>query len=366
VLDGGGSGVEPAFIDLAFDDQSEPWQRLPLVRSNWSVRASLGARRALARLPGRRPDAVLFHTQVTSLFSADLMRTMPAVVSLDATPLQIDAQGEQYGHAPSKNARLEALKKGLNRRAFAAARHLVCWSEWAKGSLVSDYGVPGDKVTVIPPGVDRAAWTFSGRPMPDPTAPVRFLFVGGDFARKGGDTLLAAYAALPPAVRSRCRLDIVTKTEGVAEGVEGVSVHRGLTPNSPRLRELFAVADAFAFPTRGDCLPLAVLEAMMAGVPVLTTNVGALPEAVGAGGQAGIVLPPDDVPALASAMARLAGDGALRRGLGSAARSIAEERFDAANNYRRLVDVVRGAAAGEFGPAAPMVPAPAAGHRSAV
>lgn len=339
-------GVEPAFIDLAYDDLSRPWQRLPLLRSNWSVRASLGAYRALRCLPGRI-DGALFHTQVTSLFSAGLMRSIPSVVSLDATPLQIDAQGEQYGHRPSGDARLEAFKMRLNRRAFAAARHLVTWSDWAKRSLVSEYGVEGDKVTVIPPGVDKDAWTFAERDTAS-DRPVRFLFVGGDFARKGGDTLLEAFQALPPAIRSRSRLDIVTKTPGAGEGIDGVTVHRGLTPNSAELRALYAGADAFAFPTRGDCLPLAVLEALMAGLPVLTTDVGALPEAVG-GGEAGRVIPAGDPAALAAAMAALAGDAALRRALGRRARGIAEDRFDAATNYRRLVGLVKGVAEGSVG-----------------
>ena len=62
------------------------------------------------------------------------MRQVPSVVSLDATPLQYDALGAQYGHAPSGSGRVEALKKRLNQRAFAAAQHLVTWSQWAKNS----------------------------------------------------------------------------------------------------------------------------------------------------------------------------------------------------------------------------------------
>jgi glycosyltransferase involved in cell wall biosynthesis len=338
------AGVAPVFVDVDYHDRAGAWKRLPVVRSNWTVRASLAALLALRReeAAGGPLDGALFHTQITSVFAPGFMRRVPSVVSLDATPRQIDGLGAAYGHAPSGSRKVEELKARLTRRALHAARHLVTWSEWAKDSVVADYGVPAERVTVIPPGVDRDRW-----PAPDRRRaagePVRFLFVGADFKRKGGDTLLRAWGALPAAVHSRCRLDIVTKTENVGAGVEGVTVHRGVTPNSPELRALFAGADAFVFPTEGDCLPLAVLESLMSGLPVVTTAVGALPEAV-ANGEAGRVVAPGDAVALAAAIEELAGDAGLRAGLGARARRIAEERFDAAANYRRLVEVVAGVA----------------------
>ncbi len=330
--------VTPTYVDLPYKDTPGWWSRLPCVRSNWSARASLGAYLAL-RGQIARLDAALFHTQVTSLFSAGLMRRLPSVVSLDATPLQYDALGAAYGHAPSSSARLEALKMRLNTRAFASARHLVTWSQWTKDSLVADYEVPADKVTVIPPGIDTARWDFPERPE-SPSGPVRLLFVGGDFARKGGDTLLEAFRRLPPGL---AHLDIATTAEGVGEGLHGVTVHRGLGPNSEGLLRLYAEADLFVFPTRADCLPLAVMEALAAGLPVVTTAVAALPEAV-THGETGWVVPPDDPAALADAVCALASDPALRRRLSRQARQSALQRFDATTNYRRLVETVRGVA----------------------
>ncbi|MBV9852429.1 MAG: glycosyltransferase, partial [Armatimonadetes bacterium] len=174
VLQGDGT-VRPTYVDLPFHDTPGRWARLPGIRSNWSARASLGAYLGLRGQAGLL-DAALFHTQVTSLFSAGLMRRLPSVVSLDATPLQYDALGAFYGHAPSGSARLEAVKKRLNERAFRAARHLVTWSQWAKNSLVMDYAVPADKVTVIPPGIDTACWDFPARPAPGNRS-VNLLFV---------------------------------------------------------------------------------------------------------------------------------------------------------------------------------------------
>jgi glycosyltransferase involved in cell wall biosynthesis len=336
----GETSVRSIYIDLPFYDTPGTWAKLPGVRSNWSVRASLGAYLAL-RPQARSLDGALFHTQVTSLFCAGLMRHLPSVVSLDATPLQYDALGAFYGHTPSASSRLEALKKRMNQRSFAAARHLVTWSEWAKESLVADYGVPAGKVTVIPPGIDTEKWNFPRRTARS-DEPIHLLFVGGDFMRKGGDTLLAAFGQLPHGVKAH--LHIVTKTDGAGDGVDNVTVHRGVASNSEPLLRLFAQADLFVFPTRGDCLPLAVMEALAAGLPVITTAVGALPEAV-THGETGWVAPPDDAPALTEAIAALAADPALRTRLGKAAREAAVLRFDAATNYKKLVSTVKEIAA---------------------
>ncbi len=328
-------GITPEYVDLPYDGMAGAWTRLPGVRSNWSVRASLGAWLGLRRSV-KRLDGALFHTQVTSLFAAGLMRQVPSVVSLDATPLQYDALGAFYNHRPSANARLEAVKKRLNRRAFGAARHLVTWSEWAKASLAADYGVVPDKITVIPPGIDTELWRCE-RPV-RPAGMLKLLFVGGDFSRKGGDTLLEAFRRLPPGL---AQLTVVTKTRSIADSPPGVTVRHGVQPNSDALLRLYSDADLFVFPTRGDCLPLAVMEALTSGLPVVTTTVGALPEAV-THGETGWIVPPDDPAALAGALLALAADRAELSRLSARAAAVGAERFCARTNYGRLIEVVQG------------------------
>ena len=326
--------IVPTYVDLPYAGMTGAWTHLPGVRSNWSVRASLGAWLGLRR-QARHLDGALYHTQVTSLFAAGLMRQAPSVISLDATPVQYDALGAFYGHAPSANLRLEALKKRLNQRAFGAARHLVTWSEWAKASLVTDYGVAPEKISVIPPGISTAHWR---RPRTARApGPVRLLFVGADLVRKGGDTLLEAFSLLPA---SLAHLTLVTKTKDIGQSLPNVTVRHDALPNSDALRMLYADADLFVFPTRGDCLPLAVMEALTSGLPVVTTTVGALPEAV-THGETGWIVPPDDPLALASALQMLAQDAALREQLSVLAAAVGLERFDADTNYGRLIRTVQ-------------------------
>lgn len=332
--------ISPTYVDLPYDGMTGVWTRLPGVRSNWSLRASLGAWLGL-RGRARHLDSALFHTQVTSLFSAGLMRQVPSVVSLDATPLQYDALGAFYGHTPSSNARLEALKMRMNQRAFGVAKKLVTWSQWAKDSLIADYGVAGEKITVIPPGIDTARWDFARSDRPA-GSPVNLLFVGGDFPRKGGDTLLEAFARLPQS--ANVHLHLVTKTPNVGNNLSNVTVWHNVQPNSEPLLRLFSLADLFVFPTRGDCLPLAVMEALAAGLPVITTTVGALPEAV-THGETGWIVPPNDAQALAEAITILTSDAGLRRQLSAQARAVGRERFDAETNYARLIEIVRSAGA---------------------
>ncbi len=335
--------IAPAWMPV-IPDQSDLWDRLPGVRGNWSLKGSLRARDALRTAEQtQKLDALFIHTQTLALFATRFMRRIPTIVSLDATPINYDTVGEHYGHIPSKQGWMEKRKFEWNRATFREARALVTWCQWAKTSLVDDYGIPGDKVTVIPPGIDMAQWTFPrppGRGSATPSGRLRLLLVGGDFARKGGHVLLDAFAN---GLQSTCELDIVTKDEAVRDKVqqmEGVRVHYGLTANCDPLRDLYARADCFVFPTLGDCLPLAIMEAMAAGLPIVTTNVGALGEQVEAG-MNGLVVPPSDAHALVEAVQSLVADPVRRETMGRAGRCMAEERFDAQRNYRAVLGLLR-------------------------
>ena len=323
------------------------WERLPGIRGNWSLKASLRARDALkAAKPSQPFEALFFHTQTTSLFALDAMRRIPTVISLDATPINYDSVGAEYGDAGGNDSWLERRKCEWYRRAFHSAAALTTWCQWAKDSLVSDYGVDASKVTVIPPGVDMAKWTFGqARTARSADSPLRLLFVGGDFARKGGPELVEAFCG---GLRSDCVLDIVTKDAEAAKtlaGVEGIRVHQGLTANSPELRDLYAQADVFVFPTRGDCLPIAIMEAMAAGLPIVTTNVGALREEVEANVN-GLVIEPGNASAIVAAVRTLLSDETRRASMSRASRELAEARFDACRNYTAILTLLKRVAGG--------------------
>ena len=335
--------VAPTWMPIA-ESQSDFWENFPVVKNNWSLKASLRASRQLNEALSKDAqsfDALFLHTQTTALFAGSWMRKIPSIVSIDATPINYDAVGEAYGHIPGKNIWLENRKYQWHRSTFVNATHIVSWCHWAKESLVRDYQISADKITVVPPGVDRENWKFGALKKETPPGDkTRLLFVGGDFERKGGVALLKAFREN---LSESCELDIVTRDESVEDrvkGLPGIRVLRGLKANSDPLKEAYSRADIFVFPTIADCLPVAVMEAMMAGLPVVTTQVGALSEEVESGVN-GMIVPPGDEKALAQAVRDLASNPAKRRAMGETGRKMAEERFDAERNYGKIFDLLR-------------------------
>ncbi len=334
-------------------------ETLPLLRSNWSLRAGLRARRTLAAANAERQyGALFFHTQVTAILSTGLMRRVPSVVSLDATPINYDSVGIHYGHHSTQEP-IEALKKALNKRSLNAARALVVWCDWARQSLIKDYGIDDSRITVISPGVDLNVWPHpSTRPGKQVGQPVRVLFVGGDFARKGGEVLLRAFNS---GLRESCELHLVTK--GPIEEAPGIHVYRDIGPNSDQLLHLYRTADVFVLPTLGDCFSVACIEALACGLPVITCPVGGIPELL-LDGENGLLVPPGDVRSLGAAIAALAGDETRRRGMGARGRALAEQRFDNTVNVRRILAIMRSVAEeGTANRVASRALSVAAGHR---
>jgi glycosyltransferase involved in cell wall biosynthesis len=333
--------IEPTWLPIPFAATGAS-RLVPVLRSNWSVRASWRARRGLnAVLKSHTPEALVFHTQVTALFSVGLMRRIPSLISLDATPINYDKVGQYYGHKAAGNGAIDRRKYQMNRDAFHAASVLVTWSDWARASLICDYGVDPRKINVLAPGAAQAYFNVGQQRQPRvDTDPVRILFVGGDFVRKGGQQLLDAFAVGP--FEQLAELHLVTGSN--LEPRPNVYVHKGLTANSPGLLNLFEAADIFVLPSFAECLAVVLMEATAAGLPVITTEVGALGEAVQPG-RSGLLMQPGDTGALRHALETLVNDPAKRRSMGKEGHVLAQRKFRADNNNNSLLDLVVAAAA---------------------
>jgi glycosyltransferase involved in cell wall biosynthesis len=99
-------------------------------------------------------------------------------------------------------------------------------------------------------------------------------------------------------------------------------------------------AAVFCLPSHAEGLPMAMLEAMAAGRPVVATPVGGIPDVVQDGAN-GLLVAPGQAAPLAGALARLLGDAGLRLRLGQAARATIAARFDAAVLTDRIADLYR-------------------------
>jgi glycosyltransferase involved in cell wall biosynthesis len=101
-------------------------------------------------------------------------------------------------------------------------------------------------------------------------------------------------------------------------------------------RDLLAAVDALVQPSRFEGMPLAIVEAMLAGLAVVASDVGSVAELIGGG--AGVLVPPDDPAALARALADVR-DPAYRRRLGAQARACALERYTVERMAGRYADL---------------------------
>jgi len=317
-------------------------ERLPLLR--WTHKGTL--RSAIGALPllARSYDVML--TQVTlpllpllAACDAHLKRRPAIVYTIDTTPRLMDAVYDIYYGVPAAGARKRAIRDRLQRYVLDRCAAVAPWSTWAARSFHDDYGVPDERIHVIPPGVDLQEWTvpphrLEGLP-PSETGPFKLLFVGADYARKGGPLLLDTFRRH---LTGRCELYLVTKEDLASE--PGVHVYRGFGPNEPGLRELYARCDALVLPTRADCFSLASIEAMACGLPVISCPVGGIPEIVRQG-ETGFLVPPDDGRALLEAIEALVANRPLALEMGLAGRQIVEERFDGATNADALFGLFR-------------------------
>jgi glycosyltransferase involved in cell wall biosynthesis len=190
--------------------------------------------------------------------------------------------------------------------------------------LTAGYAVPQARLTVAPPGTDPAPLVARDR-----AAVPKLLSVGTLVPRKGHDLLIAALSTLQDLP---WRLDIVGDPERdpstttalrrmIAEA--GLGNRIALVGAVPpiELQQRYIAADLFVLASRYEGYGMVYAEAIAHGLPVIGTTAGAIPEAVPEG--AALLVPPEDVPALADALRRLLSDPTARERLARAARQAA-------------------------------------------
>jgi glycosyltransferase involved in cell wall biosynthesis len=318
--------------------------RIPPFSMNYSLKngAITRSRLSLLEKSGKKFDAAFInHVTPASLLSG-FMKRVPTILSLDATPVLLDRYGTWYetGASSSRSSFVERAKHRFTQKIYGCAALIVAWSSLVKSSLTADYGVPEEKIAVVPPGIDLRRW---GKASPNGTRNrngsrrVRILFVGGHFMRKGGDVLLRVARRKEFA---SCEFHIVTRSfEGTPS--DNVIVHSTVCANSDELRGLYQDADVFMLPTRADFSPLAVCEAMASALPTLVTDTGGLSEFV-EDGRCGFVVPVDDEEAMAGRLRDLVSDSGLRGRMGAASGARAGELFDIEKNTSTLLGLLKG------------------------
>lgn len=172
---------------------------------------------------------------------------------------------------------------------------------------------------------------------------VQFLFLGRIDDRKGAFELLDAYRALPGSSRAAARLvfagdgQVEALRRRAAEIGPDVVVHSWV--DRDECDRLLAASDVLVLPSHHEGVPMAILEAMAYGLPVIATPVGGIPDVV-RHGREGLLVEAGNRAMLTAALARMAAEPALRMSLGRSARATAES-LDITSYAQRLLEFYR-------------------------
>jgi glycosyltransferase involved in cell wall biosynthesis len=304
-------GPEPEIVDdVARQAEVDRVQTVRRVRDKWDAPAIVRHIRAIREL---RPDVV--HANLRSPWSCQY--------ALLAGSLTRGVRTVAVHHAvlPPRNAR----QTFFNRANLSRVDAQTAPSRFAARGIEEDVGLPAGTIRVIPGGVPEVELDPVARPAPGPIVGALSRLSG----EKGMDVLLRAVARLPAATLvlvgdgpDRASLERLARELSITERV----IVTGWLPNA---RSWLPVIDVVAVPSLErsfESQSLAATEAMFAGVPVVASRVGGLPEVV-VDGETGMLVEPGDPVALAGAIERLLGDRQLRERMGAQARSRAAERF---------------------------------------
>ncbi len=315
---------------------------------------SLRARRLLA---GRRADFDIIHdNQCLGTGLRGMLRDGWPVLATLHHPITVDRDLD-LAHA-TRRWRKVTLKRwyGFLDMQMKVAREiprLVTVSESSKRDIVTQMGVPADRLHIVPVGVDPAIF----RPLPHVArVPGRIMTTASaDVPMKGLAPLLEAMAKVR-VERDDAHLVVIGKAkekspiprlierlglEGAVRFVSGVE--------QERIVELYGEAEVAVVPSLYEGFSLPAIEAMACGVPLVATTGGALPEVVGTHDETALTVPPADPSALAVAILRYLDDPALRDRLGAAGRARVLDRFTwqatargTVDNYRALLETGAG------------------------
>ncbi len=214
----------------------------------------------------------------------------------------------------------KAFYLAMEKTASAYRRHIIAVSDADKKSALRYGLMPENRISVIHNGI--APITFLPRiearknlGLPDDKLIVGA--VANSYRTKGLDILIKAISMLTGDIKNRCQFALLgngpetenLKLEIMNLQLQNIIAMPGRIQNASKYLSAF---DIFVLPSRKEGFPFSILEAMQAGLPIVATNVGGTPEALG---DAGLLVYPEDPQALAEAMEKLINSPTLREKL---------------------------------------------------
>jgi glycosyltransferase involved in cell wall biosynthesis len=284
-------------------------------------------------LPGRFPDADdsarrALHGMLTALADGAAvvidglaLGGLPEVAAAHARRLRLIAL---IHHPLADETGLDADRRSaLLRSECTALSHMagIITSSRFTARRLAWYGVGGRPLAVVEPGVDAAPLATADH------RPPHLLCVATVTPRKGHDVLVGALAAVTDLDWTCDCIGSTTRTPDHAARVAAQISGAGLDArirlhgecDDATLADAWLAADLFVLPSHYEGYGMVITEALAHGLPVLTTNGGALADTLPPG--TGLAVPPGDAPALAAALRRLIGDTSARHALRAGARA---------------------------------------------
>jgi len=330
--------IDPSWVFVEWNPP-EFISRIPPLSLNWTLKAGTITRMRIQELErsGKKFDAFFVNHLIPVVFLKRFRQRIPVVMSLDTTPVLLNRYASLYLGRNEKQRRIfHGLKHAIAKSIYHDAAGLLPWSNLVRESLISDYNVPVERLTVVPPGINLRLWDTSHPKKRQREDHIRILFVGADFQRKGGDLLLEL--AGRDEYRN-CEFHFVTKSFVGTRG-DNVIVHDMLKPNSDELISLYRSSDIFALPTRADLSPNAICEAMAAGVPVVSTDIGAIREQV-LDNETGFLVSANDISKFSERLLLLVREEDTRLRFGEQGRRRVESNFDLETAANTIVGLLK-------------------------
>lgn len=309
-LDDPAGVLEPFYREL-----SVPFERLPAPRDLDPALAYRLARTLLSR----RPDVVHTH-----LVHADVYGGLAPGTRIVST---------KHNPDPFRAGTFRFAERALTWR----AARVIAISEAVRRFSVEQVGLPAKKVEVVHYGLDGLPQPWAENPPLELGGPL-LLAVCRLEPQKGLDTAVRALAGVPGATLlvlgegpDRGELEALASSLGVGDRLV-------LPGRVGDVASLYGRADLLVHPARWEGFGLALLEAMLAGKPVVAARAGSAPELV-SDGHTGVLVPVDDAGALAAAISSLLADRERAEEMGRAGLERAREEFSVARMAERTLAV---------------------------
>ena len=289
---------------------------VPIARKNWTGWSSLRK-----KFQESRCDVVSTHSSTDSWLAALAMRSL----------------GRPYPMVRTRHISAPVPRNPLSHWLYAQAAHIVTAGEALKNELVERNGLPAARIDSVPTGIDAARFHPGDR-----------MAAREKLGLPKDKILVGIVATLRSWKGHRHLLEALPEEAGlviVGDGPQRPMLEAQVDQLKIRYKILFAgnqrdvvpwmqALDVFALPSyANEGVPQALIQAMLVGLPCVTTNIGSMAE-LAVHEKTALVVQPQDVGALSAALRALLGDTSLKERLGAAARKHCVERF----SYERMLD----------------------------